>query len=127
MAALQAQLARITEKKLHACAAYLQTTKQLADALTHGDMAAVERHIRRRDDLIPVMNRLDRLAGRYGGYGFRGPAGEIRIILNKIAKIDKACGETAKIRHSHLKKTITAVKGYAQKRESPPKLFNLQT
>jgi len=127
MAAEPTRLTRITDNKLHTCRVYLETTRQLADALAQEDMAAMERHIRRREELILVMNGLDRQAGRYGGYRLRGSVEEMRRILHKTDLIDKICREAVKNRYDRFKKTMTAVKGYAQKRESRPPLFSLQT
>jgi hypothetical protein len=126
MAEEKKRLARIADKKLHACTVYLAATQQLVDALSAEDMAAVAHHIRRRGEMIRVMDHLDRQAGRYGGRGLPDPAGEIRKVLRKIVEIDEACGAAARNRYNHLKKAMTAVKGYAQKRESLPKLFSIQ-
>lgn len=126
MAGEKNRLARLADKKVHACMAYLEVTRQLLATLTAGDMAAVEHHIRRREEMIPVMDRLDRQAGHYGSGNLRGPAGEILTILREIDKVDKACGTVVKNRYNHLKKAMTAVKGYGQTKKSAPQLLSIQ-
>ena len=134
----------VWEQKMQACDEFLSTTRCLKKALASGEEAAVVHLIKRRDDLIRLIDELDRLMVRSPHPGFldersaiTGPTEKPSEILGerlrKIMSVNQECETMASAACEKVRKELAGIhrkeeglQGY-HPRHRTPKFLNIHT
>ena len=135
----------ILKRKMQACEEVLSATLYLKKALENGEEAAVLSLIRRRDDLISVINELDRCMARSPHPGFldersavtdpaKRPSEILIERLRKIMAMNQECEALASAACEALRKDLVGIRrqeeglrGYAHPGQRTPKFLNINT
>jgi len=135
----------ILEKKLKACDDFLSTTLLLKKSLESHDIVTVVGSIKRRNDLIRLVDALDHKLGTSRGSILTDKKSDIACSVNKIlsdingilksiVEINNDCStmamrgyESLAMQMAHYRREKEGLDGYAQQAPRPPKFLNLQT
>jgi hypothetical protein len=133
------------EQKLRACNEFLSATRGLKKALENGEETAVIQLIRRRDDLIRVIDELDRRMIRSPKSAFSndrpavtGPTEHISVTLlerlQQMVSVNQECEVLASAECDLLKNNLTGIhrkeeglQGYSRPVQRLPKFLNIHT
>lgn len=134
-------MAHILEKKVTACEDFLSATLLLKRALETEAMPTVDHLIGRRQELIRVIDGLDRLIGHYRHTGpsdknqrIAGLSADLRRVLKQIMSANHGCDAIAAGRCEGLGKDIMNIRrqeeglhGYSPAQEKTQKFLNIRT
>ena len=146
MADVHQELSGILEQKLRACDEFLCSTDFLLRAVESDDMAAVEHHLLRREELIGIISDIDRRIHHYRKKDLIDPhgtisesltqlSGRIRDKLKRIVSVNGDChdvtvGKLDATRRdlAALRQTKEGLHGYTPpKVQLVPKFLNVRT
>ena len=128
------------EKKVKACEDFLSATLLLKEALETEKMTAADHLIKRRQELIRVIDGMDR---RIGHYRHAGPpdknkrrvilSEDLKRVLKQIISANHDCDAIAAGRCEGLRKEIISIRlkeegfhGYSRSKEKTQKFLNIQ-
>jgi hypothetical protein len=134
-------LEHILDKKIHVCEDFLSATLLLKEALETEEMTAVDHLIGRRQELMRVIDDVDR---RLGQYRHTDPphesrqmlmlAEDLKRIFEQIMSANRACEAVASGKCEDTRKELVMVRqreggltGYAPQMNRVPKFFNVRT
>lgn len=141
----QDEIVTILTQKLRACDDFLTVTLNLKKAFEDDEVSAATDIIKRREDLIGLINDLDHRIARYrqaDAFDENAAAtGEIAIIaktlhkrLRQIDSTNRECEMIAAGRYGELRKEMAIInrnedglQGYAPHRQRIPKFLNIRT
>ncbi|MFH1081599.1 MAG: flagellar export chaperone FlgN [Pseudomonadota bacterium] len=111
------EIHHILKQKLEACNDFLSATNLLEEALEKEEMTTVDRLIGRREELMRVIESIDRRLGRYQReYPFdRTPPAakvseDINRVLKQIISVNQECNAVAAGRYESLKEDLMIIR-----------------
>ncbi len=134
-------MGQILEEKVRACEEFLSATLLLKTALETEEMTAVDRLMERRQELIGIIDGIDRRMSTAGQGGAPAPdrrtatrSEEIKGILRQILSVNRDCDAIASDRCGALREAMVSInrqeeglQGYARGTKRKPTFLNIQT